>query len=301
MPNMDGYELAEFLRGDEKTRRLPIIFLTAVYSDEHHLFKGYEAGGVDFITKPYQPEILLAKVRVFLELDRQKRELLDKVALERDKNYLENILLSMVDAVLVVFDDGLVQTVNDALVSLSGYGREEIVGAPLDPLFEEAVFSDWIDAEVIGRDPDAPSMNGEAPPALLHREVRLRTRQKGLIPVQLSAAALRRKRNNRFGAVIVARDLTAAKREEQGRIMTEKMTALGMMAGGIAHELNNPMMGLQVFTEYCLKHTQDTDVRYGVLTDSLREIKRCIDLIQNLLTFSHVKQPENEPDAKVRM
>jgi CheY-like chemotaxis protein len=47
MPVMDGYELAEVLRADEKTRNLPIIFLTAVYSDEYHVFKGYEAGAVD--------------------------------------------------------------------------------------------------------------------------------------------------------------------------------------------------------------------------------------------------------------
>ena len=73
MPGMDGYELAEFLREDERTGNLPIIFLSAVYSDEHHVFKGYRAGAVDFLTKPYRPEILLAKVRIFLQLDHQRR------------------------------------------------------------------------------------------------------------------------------------------------------------------------------------------------------------------------------------
>ena len=72
MPGMDGYELAEWLRSDERTKALPIIFISAVYSSDSHVLKGYEAGAVDFMVKPYNPDILLSKVRVFLELDRQK-------------------------------------------------------------------------------------------------------------------------------------------------------------------------------------------------------------------------------------
>ena len=78
MPDMDGYELAELLRTDDKTRHLPIIFLTATSVQEADVFKGYESGGVDYILKPYSPAILLSKVDVFLELDRQKRELFEK-------------------------------------------------------------------------------------------------------------------------------------------------------------------------------------------------------------------------------
>ena len=69
MPAMDGYELAALLRGDPHTRHIPIIFLSAVYSDDPYVFKGYSSGAVDFITKPFNPEILLSKVRVFLEMD----------------------------------------------------------------------------------------------------------------------------------------------------------------------------------------------------------------------------------------
>ena len=59
MPEMDGLELAELLRSDDKTRHLPIILMSAVYSDDYHVFRGYAAGAVDFLTKPYEPEILL--------------------------------------------------------------------------------------------------------------------------------------------------------------------------------------------------------------------------------------------------
>ena len=75
MPGMDGFELAEFLRGEEKTKTLPIIFISAVYSSEYHVFKGYDAGAVDFLVKPYEPRVLLSKINVFLTLDRQKKML----------------------------------------------------------------------------------------------------------------------------------------------------------------------------------------------------------------------------------
>lgn len=75
MPEMDGYELAEYLRGDEKTRLIPIIFVTASFADDLHMFKGYEAGGIDYIIKPFDPNVLLGKVRIFLELDRHREEL----------------------------------------------------------------------------------------------------------------------------------------------------------------------------------------------------------------------------------
>ena len=75
MPGMGGYELAENLRGDEATRVIPIIFVTASFADDMHMFQGYEAGGVDYIVKPFDSKVLLGKVRVFLELDWQRQEL----------------------------------------------------------------------------------------------------------------------------------------------------------------------------------------------------------------------------------
>lgn len=75
MPGMDGFELAELLRGEERTRELPIIFLSAAEWDADHLFKGYQAGAVDFMLKPFDYRVLLSKVEVFLRLNRQGREL----------------------------------------------------------------------------------------------------------------------------------------------------------------------------------------------------------------------------------
>lgn len=81
MPAMDGFELAELMRGMERTRRVPIIFLTAGNADTQRRFRGYEAGAVDFLHKPIEPDVLRSKTDVFFELYRQRQE----VAVQRDE------------------------------------------------------------------------------------------------------------------------------------------------------------------------------------------------------------------------
>jgi signal transduction histidine kinase len=68
MPNMDGFETAELIRGRERSRSTPIIFLTAVSTSELHIARGYLAGAVDYLLKPFLPEILLSKVAIFVDL-----------------------------------------------------------------------------------------------------------------------------------------------------------------------------------------------------------------------------------------
>ncbi|HUJ60185.1 MAG TPA: response regulator [Kofleriaceae bacterium] len=75
MPEMDGFELAELMRGAERTKHVPLIFITAGTHDPGRVFKGYETGAVDFLFKPIDPHILRSKVEVFLELARQRRAL----------------------------------------------------------------------------------------------------------------------------------------------------------------------------------------------------------------------------------
>jgi len=75
MPDMDGFELAELLRGSERTRHIPLIFVTAGAREPHRLFKGYETGAVDFIYKPIEPHILKNKADVFFQLYRQRQML----------------------------------------------------------------------------------------------------------------------------------------------------------------------------------------------------------------------------------
>jgi signal transduction histidine kinase len=72
MPEINGFELAELMRGSEKSRNVPILFVTAGAIDQRHTFRGYEAGAVDFLYKPLDPRIVKTKVQVFLELYRQR-------------------------------------------------------------------------------------------------------------------------------------------------------------------------------------------------------------------------------------
>ncbi|CAN7177864.1 hybrid sensor histidine kinase/response regulator [Pseudoduganella sp. LjRoot289] len=75
MPNMDGFELAELIRGSERTRAIPLIFLTAATREPAYTFRGYEAGAVDFMFKPVDSLALVSKVKVFVELYQQKKQM----------------------------------------------------------------------------------------------------------------------------------------------------------------------------------------------------------------------------------
>ncbi|MBB3224318.1 hybrid sensor histidine kinase/response regulator [Pseudoduganella umbonata] len=75
MPGMDGFELAELMRGSERTRAIPLIFLTAASRETNYRFRGYEAGAVDFMFKPIDAQALLSKVAVFVELYQQRKQL----------------------------------------------------------------------------------------------------------------------------------------------------------------------------------------------------------------------------------
>ncbi|MBN2425946.1 MAG: response regulator [Calditrichaceae bacterium] len=75
MPGMDGFETAQLIRGTQRTRHIPIIFVTAISKEQKHVFKGYESGAVDYMFKPLEPEIVKSKVTIFLELARHRRQL----------------------------------------------------------------------------------------------------------------------------------------------------------------------------------------------------------------------------------
>ncbi|MCR5862016.1 response regulator [Flavobacterium sp. J372] len=77
MPGMDGFEVAETLAGSSRTKDIPVIFLSAVNKQKRFISKGYESGGVDYITKPVDPDLLILKVKTFMKLYEQQRELKD--------------------------------------------------------------------------------------------------------------------------------------------------------------------------------------------------------------------------------
>jgi PAS domain S-box-containing protein len=143
MPGMDGLETARRIRG-QLNRSVPIIFLTA---DPQEVFRGYEAGAVDYLVKPYPPDVLRTKVAVFVELflraqDLQRREA-ELHARERQAN--EAMLRRVIDSNLVglVFTDAssVVVDANDAFLRLIGFGRDELLARRThwDELFAPSV------------------------------------------------------------------------------------------------------------------------------------------------------------------
>lgn len=86
MPDMTGYELARLILGRKLNRHLPIIFVSSHRTDGTDVMLGYEAGAVDYITKPFDPTVLRSKVAVFAELYRQRHALAAEAADLRDQN-----------------------------------------------------------------------------------------------------------------------------------------------------------------------------------------------------------------------
>jgi len=120
MPDMDGFETAELMRGLDKTKHIPIIFVTAISKEQKHVFRGYETGAVDYLFKPLDTDILQSKVNVFLELHRRKRALermneelkkSNKKIREQQKAVIEEerlkILLQMAGATAYEFEQPL--------------------------------------------------------------------------------------------------------------------------------------------------------------------------------------------------
>jgi len=98
MPEMDGFEMAEIMRSSERTRHIPIIFVTAISKEQEYVFKGYDSGAVDYLFKPIkEPKVIMSKVKIFIDIYKQKQLILEQALmlenkikeLEETKNELE--------------------------------------------------------------------------------------------------------------------------------------------------------------------------------------------------------------------
>ena len=128
MPDMDGFELASLLRGEPRTRGLPIIFMTAAYGEAAQIFKGYEAGAVDYIVKPYEAMVLISKVRVFLDLHRALASLAQQnEALAASEERYRALVMTVPDIVYHIDAEGIFTFLNDAVRRL-GYSPQDLVG-----------------------------------------------------------------------------------------------------------------------------------------------------------------------------
>ena len=276
MPDMDGYELAELLRCDPKTENLPIIFLSAVYHDDYHVFKGYDSGAVDFITKPYEPKILLSKVNFFLQLHQQKLALEKAVELEKTKNHLENILFSMTDAIFVVNLQGDIEICNQGSQTLIGYEQDDILGQPLHAFLAEQVCTNWVQ-----------NLTADEKIEPLHnKETSLHTASGEEIPVLASASTIHNEIGGVHGAIFVLRDLRDRKKLEERVFRSKRMESIGLMAGGVAHDLNNILAGIIGYPELLLKTLPENSNLRESLEAILESGQRAAMVVADLLTVA---------------
>ena len=106
MPEMDGFELAEYMRGAERSKYIPIIFLTAGTGEANRVFRGYESGAVDFLFKPVDPNILRHKTNTFIGLDQQRKKLAEQYQqLQASEALLREAVQAREDVLAVVSHD----------------------------------------------------------------------------------------------------------------------------------------------------------------------------------------------------
>jgi PAS domain S-box-containing protein len=135
MPGLDGTQTARIIKEREKTKHIPIIFLTAISRDQANIFRGYSAGAVDYLLKPFDPDILRTKVQVFVDLWQRGKQLERREALirQREREFLEkqsefrfrNVTDSMPLAVLAGRSDGTIYWCNQVWQDYTGLTLEE--------------------------------------------------------------------------------------------------------------------------------------------------------------------------------
>jgi len=212
MPGMDGFEVASYMRQRSKSRHIPIIFLTAINKEEGYLFKGYENGGVDFLFKPFDPFVLLSKVRIFLELDgrqRQLEEALSKLKQVRTSN--EVLLRSVGEGIIGVCLKGTITFVNPAAEMILGVHSSALIG---EPLYQAVIVSThnagragWQDTKLY-----KACSEGKA----YHSDVGVfRSYHNKMLPVEYTASPTHSPSGQFDGAVIVFKDITERKKIEE--------------------------------------------------------------------------------------
>jgi PAS domain S-box-containing protein len=128
MPELDGFETAEYIKRRRKTRSIPIIFVTAISKERHHVFRGYETGAVDYVFKPYDPQLLRAKVQVFLELFEANR------AVHRSEELLRATFDDAAIGMARLDEEGAIQLVNKQLCDILGVREGVLLGRTIDAI-----------------------------------------------------------------------------------------------------------------------------------------------------------------------
>ncbi|GAB0058699.1 Sensor histidine kinase RcsC [Candidatus Magnetaquicoccaceae bacterium FCR-1] len=231
MPGMDGYEVAQALKGFEGTRHIPIIFLTAAFKDHPHLLRAYQFGGVDYLEKPFDERILIAKIEVFLELHRARlaqKHAMDLLAQSEAK------FRAMVDHVgigLIRLDTeyGQLLEANQAFAAMLGHeSADELLGTTIMEVTHPDDLESSRDAILQLRDGQLTSTRFEK---------RYLTRDQAVIWARVTASLLPGPEPNRTFIVSAIEDITENKRLDQRLREQNEM---------LSHFYNLPFIGMAI-------------------------------------------------------
>jgi PAS domain S-box-containing protein len=262
MPMMDGFETVELIRQKEKLKHVPIIFLTANMDAPGHVFKGYQAGAVDFMIKPISPDILRAKVAVFVDLYNKKHELLiqaeemkmlisDVTAQKLLAKYSLSLIEASHDPLFAIGTDGKITDMNNASIKVTGVSRRKLIGSHFHDYFTEpekarAVYLQIFDKGFVV---DFP----------------LTIKDGVLTKVLFNGSVYKDEKGIVLGVVMVARDITEQKRfeneliesknkAEQATLKAEESTKLKeAYLANMSHEIRTPMNAIIGFSDILFK------------------------------------------------
>ncbi|MGB5425947.1 MAG: response regulator [Gammaproteobacteria bacterium] len=220
MPDMDGFQTATMLKVRQRTRDIPIIFLTAAYKTDEFQQKGYEVGAADYLLKPIDDNQLINKISTYLRLIEKERDMnrrLELLVEERTtelrlaKQYLENVINNMGEALLLLEPDGSIKTANPAACRMLDYQQEDLLGMAIGDVFEEeeavqanAFMGTWLEALI--RTGTISSI-----------EACFIAKDQRRVPVLFSRTALKDEAGKITDIICIAKDMTGYTRVEKVR------------------------------------------------------------------------------------
>jgi PAS domain S-box-containing protein len=207
MPGLSGFETASMIYDRDKLRHIPIIFITAhSYSDEK-TYEGYRTGAVDYIYKPINPQLLKAKVAVFVSIYKKNFELVEQgekmkalnKQLEKQSQYVRSLIEASIDPLATINEDGVITDLNEALARITGVPRQKIAGT-----YFFDYFTDTGKAREIYQQVFRTGMVSDYP-------LTLRQKSGKLVDMLFNGSVYRDDLGNIQGVVIVAREKILSK------------------------------------------------------------------------------------------
>jgi PAS domain S-box-containing protein len=235
MPDLDGFETAAYIKRREKTRHIPIIFLTAISKELHHVFRGYSAGAVDYVLKPFDPLVLRSKVAVFIDLYEKERALRESE--QRFRTAFEHAPIGIALTTL----DGRFVDANRALLTMLGRSHADLLTrdpAGLAHRDDRAVLNDYV-ARV-----EAGELSG------FSAEVRFLRPQGEPVSVFVSAAVVPDEEGQPLHVILQVTDLTERRAAERERDRRQLEQGARREAEAVATTLGK----LQGVTDVALAH-----------------------------------------------